>query len=279
MRKYLLAAVAVAAFATPALARDGSPYVGIEAGLMLPNKSNYDVALSDGTTTVEYDNGLRLKQGMGYDVDAIAGYDFGAFRLEGELGWKKTGSGTPQASDDLRADTGLDNADLRALRTNTRVVSAMVNYLLDLPLTSESTLYFGGGGGRAKVRTFDDSDSALAWQLIAGLRAEMTPNVDLGIKYRYFNTGRLHYGGSETLDGVTYSADTRGKFTSHSLLASLIYNFARPVVAEAPVVVPPPPEAPVAATQTCPDGSVILATEVCPQPPAPPAPAPSGERG
>ena len=45
------------------------------------------------------------------------------------------------------------------------------------------------------------------------------------------------------------------------------------------------PPAPPPATQTCPDGSVILATEVCPPPPAPPAyvpppaPEPAPERG
>jgi outer membrane immunogenic protein len=54
----------------------------------------------------------------------------------------------------------------------------------------------------------------------------------------------------------------------------------------APVVIappPPPPPAPVApATQTCPDGSVILATDICPAPPvemAPPPPPPAPERG
>ena len=50
---------------------------------------------------------------------------------------------------------------------------------------------------------------------------------------------------------------------------------AEPVV-EAPP--PPPPAAP--ATQTCPDGSVILATDACPAPPPPPPPpAPEPERG
>jgi len=40
-----------------------------------------------------------------------------------------------------------------------------------------------------------------------------------------------------------------------------------------------PPPAP--ATQTCPDGSVILATDTCaaPPPPPPPAPVERGERG
>jgi outer membrane receptor protein involved in Fe transport len=46
-----------------------------------------------------------------------------------------------------------------------------------------------------------------------------------------------------------------------------------------PVVVTPPIPAPAAPTQTCADGSVILATDMCPPPPAPPIPAPVPERG
>lgn len=48
----------------------------------------------------------------------------------------------------------------------------------------------------------------------------------------------------------------------------------------APVVAPPPPPPPPPATQTCPDGSVVLATEACPAPPPPPPPPPPApERG
>ncbi|MEO7240447.1 MAG: hypothetical protein ABIW16_03525, partial [Sphingomicrobium sp.] len=43
---------------------------------------------------------------------------------------------------------------------------------------------------------------------------------------------------------------------------------------------PPPPPPPPPATQTCPDGSVILATDACPAPPPPPPPpAPEPQRG
>ena len=54
-----------------------------------------------------------------------------------------------------------------------------------------------------------------------------------------------------------------------------------PKVAEvAPPPPPPPPPAPPPATQTCADGSVILATEACPvPPPPPPPPPPAPERG
>lgn len=49
-----------------------------------------------------------------------------------------------------------------------------------------------------------------------------------------------------------------------------------PPVVEAPPPPPPPPPA----TQTCPDGSVILATDSCPlPPPPPPPPPPAPERG
>jgi outer membrane receptor protein involved in Fe transport len=46
------------------------------------------------------------------------------------------------------------------------------------------------------------------------------------------------------------------------------------------VAPPPPPPPPPPATQTCPDGSVILATDACPvPPPPPPPPPPAPERG
>ncbi|MEO7240593.1 MAG: TonB-dependent receptor [Sphingomicrobium sp.] len=60
-------------------------------------------------------------------------------------------------------------------------------------------------------------------------------------------------------------------------------NFAPPKHSPAPVPVlapPPPPPAPPPATQTCQDGSVILATDACPAPPPPPPPpAPEPQRG
>jgi outer membrane receptor protein involved in Fe transport len=63
--------------------------------------------------------------------------------------------------------------------------------------------------------------------------------------------------------------------------ATINFTPDRAPIAPAPYVAPPPPPpAPPPATQTCPDGSVILATDVCPAPPPPPPPpAPEPERG
>src|SRR6266550_1617964 len=92
MRKYLLAAAAAAVFSTPAMARDGSGYIGLEGGVLFPKSQHLDanIDFTDPTVTdVTFNNVARVKNKTGYDVDLIGGYDFGMFRLEGELGYKR----------------------------------------------------------------------------------------------------------------------------------------------------------------------------------------------
>jgi len=62
--------------------------------------------------------------------------------------------------------------------------------------------------------------------------------------------------------------------------ATYKFGVAPPAPPPPPPAPPPPPPAPPPATQTCADGSVILATAACPAPPPPPPPpAPAPERG
>lgn len=273
MRNILLAAVAVAALATPALARDGAPYVGIEGGIVLPEDLNADLRVDDGFTTTHYNNAFKVDFKKGYDIDAIAGYDFGMFRLEGELGYKHF-----RAKDIDVTGAVFDDEDLD-VSSKANVLSLMGNALLDFSDDSGWSGYAGGGIGRARVKLAGDSDSTFAWQAIAGVRYAVSYNMDIGLKYRYFNTKRLNFS-DDFDDGIdSFGVRASGKLHTHSLLASLIYNFGAPPapVVVAPVVAAPPPPA----MQTCYDGSMILATDVCPQPPvvAPPAPEPVPERG
>ena len=83
MRRILLAAVAAAAVASPAFARDGSIYVGVDAGAMIANDSRYDF---HGPTT-ELHDAVILDHKTGYDIDLNAGYDAGLVRIEGEIGY------------------------------------------------------------------------------------------------------------------------------------------------------------------------------------------------
>ena len=276
MRKLAIAtAFASTMLATPAVARDGAWYAGVEGGLMVVEDTKLDYR--DGT--IDLNDGITVDHRMGYDVDVIGGYDFGMFRLEAESGYKRAAVDqirfNPQADIVTEAGNGVD--------ANGRVgiLSAMANVLLDLEDDGWRG-YVGVGAGLARVKYrafteedgvgFSDSDRSLAWQGIAGFSKAVSPNLDVGLKYRYFNTRRLNFGNSDAI--VPYALD--GKVHTHSLLASLVYNFWTPAPPAPPVVVAPPPPPP--ATQTCPDGSVILATDVCPPPPPPP-PAPQGERG
>ena len=289
MRKHLLVAVAAAAIATPALAQTSGPYVGIEGGVMFPRDTDVDATVTYDDPdfgTVTYPNAIDLDYKRGWDVDAIAGYDFGMFRVEGELGYKRAKLDELQYDQDFIDDyedaTGVDLTDVDFdIGGKVSVLSGMVNGLVDLDVGG-ARVYGGGGAGRARVKLLGDSDSAWAYQLIAGVGVPVSSNVEAGLKYRYFRTGKLNFSDNATATDADLLFNNDSKFSSHSVLASLIFNFGSP--AAAPVVVPAAAPAPVAApppaTQTCPDGSVILATEYCPAPPPPPPPpAPMPERG
>ncbi|CAA9521515.1 MAG: Membrane protein [uncultured Sphingomonas sp.] len=63
------------------------------------------------------------------------------------------------------------------------------------------------------------------------------------------------------------------RFKTHALSLTASYRFGGLAAAPPPPPPPTPPPVPVApATQTCPDGSVILTTDACPAPPPPPPP-------
>jgi opacity protein-like surface antigen len=291
MRKYLLAATA-AAIAAPAFAAATGPYVGIEGGVVFPRSTDLDVILNNTSatppTTATFNNGLNVDYKTGWGVDAIAGYKLGLLRIEAEGGYQRASIKSLKGSTALLTDSSTAaGAPVTAddfASGKMGVTTLMANALLDSDFgASRFGGYIGGGAGRAWASFSGDKDNAWAFQGIAGLRYAVSDNVDAGIKYRYLHTGSLQFDDGFTVNGTNFDTSSKGNYDSHSVLASLVYNFnsrAAPVPAAAPAPPPPPPpEAP--ATQTCPDGSVILATSACPAPPPPPPPPPAatGERG
>ena len=265
MKSMLVGAAALAVIATPAAARDNSAYFGLEVGALQVKDSDVEV---DGEEFATIDHKL------GVDGDMIAGYDFGMFRLEAELGYKRS------HHDSYEFDDGEIGADGR-----TSTYSGMINAMFDIGNeVGGAAFYAGAGAGYAQVtHVADDGDDGFkvqdrgfAWQLIAGVRTALDRHFDVGVKYRYFDAGDVE----DSIDGDSIETEYR----SHSLLLSLIHNFnVQPAPRPIPVVLPPmpePPPPPPPATQTCPDGTVVLATEPCPlPPPPPPPPPPMPERG
>ncbi len=250
MRKLAIGlALASTALASPALARDGQWYVGVEGGAMI--LEDVDLGVNGGT------NDITIDHEYGYDFGGIVGYDFGGFRLETEVSYREADPENVTARTfipvgNLQANGGFDAAgDANAL-------SFMLNGLLDFGDDDGLQGFVGGGVGVARVDIhnsinsvagpwLDDSDTGFAWQAIAGVRAPISDSWDVGLKYRFFNVS-----GVDLVDSIGRDIETR--FRSHSILGSLIYNFGGE---PDPVPVTPPPPPPVT---------------VAPPPPPPPPP-------
>jgi len=293
MRKYVLAAALAAVVSSPASARDGIGYIGLDLGALFPSGTSVDGKITDVTTgdSASAAGFGTIHYRTGYEGALVAGYDFGMFRLEAEGAYKHAGLDRLQLSGPVVTainDAGLDVGDgnLPIDDTNVRVLSGMVNGLVDFNFGSPGFGGFVGAGvGIADVRFSSggegSGDTKFAWQLLAGVRAPVSDNVDIGLKYKYFQTGNLTFSESDDFDGDVVNLQLSGKLRTHSVLASLVYNFAGRPAPYAPAQVAAPASPPPPATQTCPDGSVILATDACPPPPPPPPPppAPKAERG
>ena len=264
MRKLVIGmALASTAIASPALARDGAWYVELDGGPMLVEDIDFDLP---GAT-----NAVTVDTHYGYDFGGVVGYDFGAVRIEAEASYRAAdldelvvgAAGVPS----INAGTTARNQTL-ASDGEASALSFMVNALADFGPDDGLQGFVGGGVGIARTKFdgvsinrrgpgfLDDSDSGFAWQLLAGVRAPLTDTVDVGVKYRFFNTSEL-----DMVD--TRGRDTNAKWRSHSLLGTIGFNFGG---AETPM-------------QTCWDGTVIPMDANCParpmaQPPVTPVTPP-----
>lgn len=259
MRKLaLMAVLASTALAAPAMARNGAWYVGAEGGGMIVEDLKFDIAGVKDQATVDTKTG--------WDVDGILGYDFGMFRLEGETSYKQTkvDSATTATVTGNGPLTGAPAGSYPDASGKLQVLSFMINGMLDFGPDDGLGGYVGGGAGVAKVwenriklapgtgSMLADTDTGFAWQAIAGVRYPVGPHVDVGLKYRFFNAEKVQTVGR--YDGSDYKT----RFRSHSLLASLVYNFGEPAAPPPPPPPAPPPPPP----------------EAAPPPPPPPAAVP-----
>ena len=244
MRKAAIGlALATTVLANPAMARDGSMYAGIEGGVAFGDSLSVDYdADGDGEIDDDERNLVDLDPDMGWDFDAILGYDFGGFRIEGEAAYKTMDIGEVESEAGFDLDPATPAIDTAFdIDGNVSVKSLMLNALADLGPDGGTQFYAGGGVGYGWVDLdgdiedgptpfVDDSDSGFAWQGIAGVRFPLSDSADIGVKYRYFNVENLRMvsPGNDRFDT---------DFSSHSLLASLIFNFG----GAAPPPPPPPP--------------------------------------
>ncbi len=257
MRKLVIGlALASTALTVPAHARDGEWYVGVDGGVTLVEDMELDIGVNSNAASIDNE--------YGYDFGGLVGYDFGGFRLETEVSYREADPDTFSTNLPI---TGIGTGTFDS-NGDTNVLSFMLNGLLDFGDDDGVQGFVGGGVGIARVDVenivaapafLDDSDTGFAWQALAGVRAPLSDSWDVGLKYRFFN--------ADNVDLVSsFGDDVEGRFRSHSILGSLIYNFGGapdpvvpapvPAPAPAPAPVPVPPPAPVAAP--CATGPYIV---------------------
>ncbi len=273
MRKTAIAVVlASSALASPALARDGTFYVGVEGGAMIVEDYN----LNATNLTAPIRQTASVDSNYGYDFDGIVGYDFGPVRIEAEGGYRSADADQFIASQGFRGSTRSTRVGtFEGVRGRTSNLSFMANALLDFGSDDGVNGFVGGGAGvsRTKVRLnidpnvgnlINDSDTGFAYQALAGVRAPITRYIDAGLKYRFLTQSNV-----DLIGRAGQNIETRWR--SHSLLGSLIFNFAQPVVVPppyvappAPYVAPPPPPyvAPAPAPVACNTGPYIVFFEL-----------------
>ncbi|MEQ1510536.1 MAG: outer membrane beta-barrel protein, partial [Sphingopyxis sp.] len=239
MRKLAVAlALASTALASPALARDDSWYVGVEGGVMLVEDLSLDIGTAANAATVNHD--------YGYDVGGVVGYDFGGFRAEVEVAYRQASSDFINVTGAAIPSSALALATFRGTTPTNGSVNAlsfMLNGMLDFGEDDGLQGFVGAGAGVARSGVtnvfanpawLDDSDTGFAWQVIAGVRAPLTHNIDAGLRYRFFNADNV-----DLVDRLGRNVGTRVR--THSLMGTLTYNFGEPPAPPPPPVVAPPP--------------------------------------
>ena len=208
MRRYLLAAVAVGAIATPAAARDNQGYFGVEAGIAWIKDQNADVFVDytvltnpdalPGPVDQDFNNVFSLDSKMGYDIGIFGGYDFGGFRVEGEVDWKHANLDDLEIDGDLiDALNDISDDDIDLVDDDFDIDEAvgslafMLNGLVDFGDQDGLSFQAGLGVGWNKVKLVNDKDGAFAWQAILGLQYALSPNLDFGMRYKYFSSGLM----------------------------------------------------------------------------------------
>jgi opacity protein-like surface antigen len=241
----LISASALALAATPAAARNGAWYVGGDFGATIVEDAN-----------VDFNSSAKVSVGhnTGFEGALFVGYDLGAFRLEAEGSYTRASLDRFTNSFFISAPGTTIPPGTHDVDGHVNALSFMVNGMFDFGDDDGLSGFVGGGVGIARVdynnvRAFanqdpyiDDGDTRFAWQVVAGVRMAVSSNIDVTVKYRFFNVENLKF---EDIGG--FKGDS--SFRSHSLLGGITFNFGAPP--------PPPPE---------------VQTSV-PQPPLPPAEA------
>lgn len=198
MKKFILAASgAIIALAAAAAAQPGYYFSGLAGLSLMP-----DLRLKNslGNTSVGFDSGYVYGGALGYDMD-------NGWRLEID---------TVHQMSQLNRVGGISTAG------HLYSTSLMANATYDLPSYFSLTPYVGAGVGAqnigGSVAGYTGNVWRPAYQLEAGLRDEIAPNLELTTEYRFSQAEAAR------LNGIADMANQH--FSDHLLSVGFTYHFA-----------------------------------------------------
>ena len=214
MRKWmvlmsLVLMTALAGNGSQAWAAEGF-YAGIQGGVAMLEDAEADPAKSEMET--------------GYVLSGLAGYDFGSFRFEGEIAYRENDIDKVTI---LNSDTD-SSGDVSAW-------AFMVNGYFDFENRTAFTPYIGAGIGYARVEIdgkatyggsttvkWDDHDSGLAYQLMAGVAWDLSDTIVLDMSYRYLDCDDIEIAGTSNWG---FTVEDEIDYESHNFMIGLKWFF------------------------------------------------------
>ncbi|MDR6287503.1 MULTISPECIES: OmpA family protein [Inquilinus] len=230
MKKNLMyAAVGAAALlvAAPAMAQQYQAtglYVGAGAGVNFRQEDSVDVRNGSSSGFTGATEG-KSKYNVGPAGDIYLGYDWGSIRADAEVSLR---------NNDI--DKGTFNNGVTFKNGNVRTIGIMANAYYDFDFGSPFVPYIGGGVGVALINAelkrgnggthFNDFNTQFAYQGIAGVSYNFSPNLAANLEYRYLGNTSPKF--KDAGDSLKYDSSN-----NHTVLVGLRYTFApAPVVEE-----------------------------------------------
>lgn len=218
-----LTALSIPTIGTAAPARPGG-YVSGFIGASITRDTD--------ATTVDYIAPVttfddRIQFDPGINIGGTGGYDFGFFRLEGELSYKHA---------EMKAINDRNSgARYRSIDGSLGTLAMMGNAFFDLHNDSPVTPYWGGGVGLAVLNLSDTfgtntntgtrdfiyseaNDTVFAYQAGGGVEIALNRQLSLDVGYRYFGTS------TATFD-KDITRTTELKLESHNVAVGLRVKF------------------------------------------------------
>jgi outer membrane autotransporter protein len=203
---FVIAACAILLSTTSLAYSATGPYVGGNIGIAIPVDSDVSDSTLPGIS-------VTFKSKTGIALGAEAGYNFGIFRLEGEIAY--------QRNDLDKATFSGRSVDLSG---NTSSVAFLCNGYFDFVNKTAFTPFITAGIGFARVSadikiptlsniSESDDDTVFAYQVGAGVGYAVNQKVSIDLKYRYFGTSDPKF---DTI---------KAPYSSHNIYLGMRYNF------------------------------------------------------